>query len=472
MFGVFNVINTRILLKPSNIIFGLTITFVVALYYGFSMAEPICLGDCQSYTVLMGKAKNGEYISTFFSMWRSWVIPAFYSLFGEYDKSVGRLIVQLQTAIGILSWVLLSASIAMKFGGGKRKLIFTACIFLCFTKQYYIYNKFIQSDSLALSLVILFIALNLSFDVLWVRSRFFNILYILLALICAGARDSNVMIVVAGVGYLLIMGVRSINKIDMALIVAFVMAIAALQMHSASSRHLVNMAHIITGFIIPNEAPRTFFFKNGWPGRDLQYEGLHQENWCSANYINILRGEYKIKLSDEEVNWGRGLYMDWILQNPYHFVKSAISNRSCILGQSFTDSISLKYYEARVMLSTSASDRWVPPASDVYVGGREIGRLYDYIPLDLRLIGALFLCVFLVSISFNIKSLAYMDGVFVSGLGVINSVVSYFSDLWEPAEMLRHSMIGAVLFEVGLALMIVHALHFILVARAKLVYPA
>ncbi len=472
MSGVFKLINPRILLTPSNIILGLTVAVIVALYYGFSMADPICLGDCQSYTVLMGKPKNGEYLSAFFGVWRSWVIPAFYSLFGEYDISSGRLIVQLQTAIGILSWVLLSASIAMKFDGGIRKFVFTICIFLCFTKQHYIYNKFIQSDSLALSLVVLFIALNLSFDKLWARSRVFNILYIFLALLCAGARDSNVMIVIAGVGYLFIRGIRSINRIDMALIVAFVMAIAALQMHSASSRHRVNMAHIMTGFIIPNEAPRTFFFKNGWPGRGLHYEGLHQENWCSANYINILRGEYKIKLSDEEVNWGRGLYIDWILQNPYYFLKTAISDRSCILGQSFTDSISLKFYEARAMVSSSASDRWVPPTSNVYSAGREIGRLYDYIPLDARLIGALCFCAFLASISFKIKSLAYIDGVFICGLGVINAVASYFSDLWEPSEMLRHSMIGAVLFDVGLALMVMHVLYCILMIRNKSFYTA
>ena len=39
---------------------------------------------------------------------------------------------------------------------------------------------------------------------------------------------------------------------------------------------------------------------------------------------------------------------------------------------------------------------------------------------------------------------------FVTYIGMGNAVLSYFADMWEPSEMLRHAAIGAVLFDTGI----------------------
>ena len=203
--------------KPIHHLMNLMVVLIVVavsfLYYSFSMADAVCQGDCHSYIVLMGKSFPDEYISTLMKMWRSWGIPVTYSIFGVYNKESGHLIVTFQTVLGVSSWALFALSVASRYSGIKRKLLFSLLLVLAFSKQYYIFNKFIQSDSIALASVLLFLAAVMSFKSLWQRSQKATfVLLLVLSLFCAGTRDSNIMIVLGATILLMISNYRFISR--------------------------------------------------------------------------------------------------------------------------------------------------------------------------------------------------------------------------------------------------------------------
>ncbi len=439
-----------------------------------SMGTPLCFDDCKSYVELMGRSSVAEYFTTFRSMVRAWSVPVFFSLFGRYSLGHAANIVLAQTTLLYVSWILLARAGSCLFSGVAKRVAFVVLSLCSFAQGYYYLNHFLLSDSFAMSSVLLFLAGVISFHAVSKRAGRGRTLVgmVILGLVACGARDANVLIVAMGSVFLVLANWKLLNK---SLVLAFSVAmvlVCANQMAHGEERHQFNIENILAGFVLPTPAVREYFQRRGMPSTIGAGIELPTQPWCAAPATGVVANRDAARIPRTYLRQASRTYALWLVTHPWHVLRQTVADADCILGQSFTTSYALRF----ATLENADVSVWVPFGGTVPTI-QKVPRIMaplEYLGPDRRLIVSLIAsCILLVRLIVR-RDRASAVIVFLVGTGLLNAVGGYFGDLWETNEMLRHALIGSVLFNVGghLACFFVGLLLMLTVVRKAVVEPA
>ncbi len=430
------------------------------VYLNYSIGTPICFDDCLSYTELMGKGSLTRYITTWHSMWRPWFVPVFFSFFGEYSLSSALSINIAQTIILFISWTIFAASIAQQFSGRFAKITFVILSLSIYAQQYYILNRYLLSDSLALSTLLFFLSIVISFSQLRKKIGIKNAICLLLitALIATGSRDANVMFALLGTIYILFFNYKTITRLQLLTIIVAIAIICINQMNHASYRHYLNVKHVLAGFVLPHPAVADFFITRGMPANLNKGIDLKPQEWCTVNYPQINENARLANIPDKYIYRASKIYALWLLSHPIYVMQQAFNDRDCILGQSYATSPSLL-----MMGAQTEEASYIRPGEKATAIQQGIIRIApaDFFDPKIKMMIALSLSVLFIFL-YALKKNNYLAvSVFLIVSGFLNAVSSYFADMWSPSEMLRHAFIGSIIFNVGFVVSIIAAIAFL-----------
>lgn len=431
----------------------------LVLYLCLSIGTPICFDDCSGYIVLMGRDFPGEYFQAWSTMWRSWVVPVFFSMFGEYNLSSALSIVVVQSFLLFISWFYFARVMAALFGGSMAVIVFMTCLLSAYSQQYFVLNRYLLSDSFAMSAVLIFLANLIRFVHLGNSTS--RQLLVLSAVLAVGTRDSNMMVVVMGVGYILFACYSVVGTKNSILLIAVLSVILVNQIYHAKLRHQTNIDNIIAGFVLPNPDVRDFFVKHSVLDANKDFIMLNPQRWCSASYKEIIINKRTANFSEERLDIASKWYAIWLLTHPTYVLEQAFMDRECILGQSFAKS--LPWQSASVRTMNSVSTRPGDKVVTIQQGVITIA-LQDIFSTDIKIVLGLGLCVLLLPACHTSARKYIIPSMMLLVTGLCTAISSYFADLWEPSEMLRHAFIGSVVFNFGFLMIILSACHLLLVS--------
>jgi len=435
-----------------NALWAIYVLLNFCIYLNYSIGTPICFDDCQGYIGLMGRPLNGEYVHILRRMFRAWFVPVFFSLFGKYSLASAMSIVLAQTVILYISWIVFATVVARQFEGRLSKVVFLILSLSVYGQHYFVLNAFLLSDSLALSSLLLFLSVCIGFGSLWESAGFGATTGVLLltALIASGSRDANLLFIVLWGAYVLLRNYRHLKSWQNGVIVAGLLTICIFQYPHASKRHMVNMKNLMVGFVLPNPAVSSFFVRHGMPASLDGGATLKPQKWCSADIREMEQRLNRLEISDKQLKQASRIYAWWLLAHPGYVMRQALADRECILGQS-------------VARERTSDALFTHPGDKVTTIQEGVVRLAlsDYFGVSERLIAALSIsCLFLAI--YPVRRSVYMPMcVFLVTSGLADAVSAYFSDLWEPGEMIRHALIGAVIFNVGFLVSAVSLVEFV-----------
>jgi len=443
--------------------------FILANYYCYlrlSIGTPICFDDCHDYINLMGSGTYDEFLKNYETVWRPWFLPLFYWLFGNYDLASAANIMLAQTTIQYISWIIFAKVVSGLFTGKTARIVFLAVSLSAYIQQYYVFNKFLKSDSMALALVLLLFSLVFGFDKLIRKIGFWwgLLLLALCALFAAGTRDSIVMLVILGMAYVILLNRNLLKRWQILLVFLCLTAVSVNQVIHFRERQSYTTSHIIAGFVLPDPEIRKNFTDMGMPETIGLGFHLNSQPWCSANYQQILGGLYAMKIPMDFIKKAPNLYMRWLLSHPFYILKQSYNDLDCILGQSFTESPSFHF--GKYPTSEVSFPR---PGEKVITIQQGLSRISpsDFLGIRTKLVLAALCSAFLLIVLFKRRDAYISAPLFLVFSGVLNAVASYFSDLWEPSEMLRHAFIGSILFNVGVMISAISVVYFFICRRKK-----
>jgi hypothetical protein len=427
--------------------------WLLFLFYLIASAgTPMCFSDCGGYVYLMGKNPfTADYWARFFEPGsRPWFIPFFYSIFGKYSLATALKLTILQTAIAFICWIYISYEASRLFT--YKGLAFCMFLTLSFGQQYYLFNKYLLSDSLALSSVCLLIALAIRFtrtQKLLPRSVAISLLA---CAICLGTRDSNKIIVAAALFAIFVSGYKGGYKINASIFVACGILMILLQAPFAKERQKQNMANVLSGHVLPSEPASEFFLRHGMPralsdkSKEFEFQEYHSVD------IQKMAGYRDIVLRSEQgfLKSAGSIYVLYMLDNFDYYIISAFKNRDLILGQRWNKNSLGGYGSLGYEVFWPDPGIKLPPIS---MKGLSISPA-DAVGTDLKL--AVAAIVVILALFFKCKKILIFAAVGVVGLGT--AVISFYMDLWELGEMVRHAFIGAVLFNFGFLGMVLAAI--------------
>lgn len=445
----------------------LYVAYIVAAFFVYelsSLGSPVCCDDCFGYIALM-QASGDEFFHTLFRMFRPWAVPAFFSLFGDFEISSAARIVISQTYIAFLSWLLFAYACQGMFATRAMKFIgFVAVSSLMFGQNYYHFNQFLLSDSLAMSSVLTQYALVFLFP------RFANfcekvdhgktyvVLYSAVFFVVTAfemaTRDANIMLGLSGVAFLVFANRKvAIGHQARWILAMFVMVVAFAQSQTARTRYPVNANNILAGAVFTNEDMRDFFSRHGMPETFNAAAAEAKPQSLDAVNIDEMREVERKMLSAERGAGGMeflagvgGVYAEYLLTHPAY----AIGNIARHWRLIFTQSVDL---EAAIKLGVPepGARKFVRPGEPTpFVAGAST-RLSaaDYIP---PVVGAVLLALCALPPLIRPGEMWSFAPAFLAGIGVVNAILGFFGDVWERSEMERHAFIGSILLRLGLML--------------------
>jgi hypothetical protein len=167
-----------------------------------------------------------------------------------------------------------------------------------------------------------------------------------------------------------------------------------------------------------------------------------------------MANRHQLLLDERELRKISITYYKWLISHPSFLILQGWKDRQCIIGQSFLRANNPAWAS---MAQATVDSEIITPGSRIATiqQGASIPGPLDYIQTDVKIIAIplLFLASFVV---FTInKNPNLMIGSLISLFGASNAIASYFSDLWEPSEMLRHALMGATIFDLGITVSII-----------------
>lgn len=436
--------------KTKRIIYVCAITYFFGLYLMVSVGTPICFDDCLGYIGLMGLDFDSDYLTKLKETWRPWFTPVFFSMFGPYNNATGLRIVVAQSVIAFLSWLVLAVSISLECRAKHGWIIVPIILLSCFSKQNYIYNHYLLSDSISTSSCLLLMS-----TIFWIRSRrestewLSELAFIFLSAIAVGVRDSNISIVFA-LWLIAVMHTAVYRKKpQIFLMMISIPIIIAMQVDGASFRRLTNNSNIMAGFVAPTDEVREYFIERGWRDRDLGQHKLEAQPWCGADYIRIMTNAALLNMDEKELRKASVTYYIWLISHPSYVIQQGWKDRQCIIGQSFLSPNNSVWAS---LAQPTMDAEIIRPGSRVATiqQGASIAGPLDKVPTDAKIFAIPLLFLASALVFTRNKNVNLMRGTLISLLGASNAIACYFSDLWEPSEMLRHAIMGATLFDLGI----------------------
>ena len=419
------------------------------VYLALSGGTPICFDDCVGYIGLMGKGSIGEYVQAYQSMFRAWFVPVFFSLFGKYTLATASSVALVQTVVLHLSWLLFAWAIAGLFRGWLARVAFVLVGLSMYAQQYYVLNKYLLSDSLAMSTVLWHLSTVVAFDRICARAgRWWSVALLVLTGLCAaGARDANLSLVVLGGAYVAFVHGGLLARRHLLAATLGLILVVVNQLSWARARHIATIPNIVVGFVLPSEPVRQFFVKRGLPASIAERgASFVSQPWCSADIQRIIEYRVAAAIPERELKKASRIYALWLATHPGYVLEHAYEDVECILGQSFGSSGALGPFKSATqdVLFTYPGDKVIT----IQQGARRLAPS-DFVGVKARLWLALAAAAVLgVSLARGRRGYEAPSLLLVLG-GLSNAVASYFADLWQTSEMMRHALVGSVLFNVG-----------------------
>lgn len=438
------------------------------VYLQLSIGSPVCPYDCDSYIELMGRGSLREYLDTAAHMFRSWFVPAFFSLFGKYTLANALTIVLAQTLLLHASWLVFAKAISGLFDGWLARVAFVLVCLSMYAQQYYILNHYLLSDSVAMATALWFLSTAVAFDRVAARIGTWAAVALLVAtaLFATGARDASMAVVVIGGAYVVAAHRRALALRHVAVALVALALVVGNQAKHARTRHTVNTGNLLVGFVVPTPPVRDFFLARGLPP-DLVERGRSfvRQPWCTADLERMQAYRAALEgVSYRDLRRASRTWMLWLATNPGYVLAQAYRDIDCILGQSFGRSAPFHYlWKSTADTSTRPPDGRFPA---IQQGTRRLAPS-DFVGVRTRFWTTLAAAAVLAASLRRRRRPHVMATLLLVAVGLSNAIAAYFSDLWEPSEMLRHAMLGSILFNVGFLACIVSTIALLLERRGS-----
>lgn len=441
------------------LLFTLYLAVSFFLYQCISIGTPICFDDCLGYIPLMGQ-HGAAYLHTFMTLFRGWSVPVVFALFGDFTLQTEFRIVLFQTNLAYISWIIFALSCQSLLTNRYSKIAgFLLISLIMFGQGYYHFNQFLLSDSLALSYVLLQFSLCLLSTRIFlacnqttVLNSFFKTLYVasfaFLSAVEIAARDSNLFLAVFGLLIIIIYNRSAVfDRQKKLLLTLILVALMSLQAPGASFRHLINSWSTLSGLVLPTPDIRAYFVAHGMPQTlAAAGEAMPPQDLGNVNLVR-LRQEQKIvfKIDPDFIIKTDRIYILYLITHPLYVINNTLKYHDMIFEQEVgAGSPGLGTAPAYLHPLPTSTSPLIFPAN------LSLSPL-DYVPFPIMLA---FAVVYAVYAAFGVRHLTMLLPLIFIVAGGSNAILSFFGAFWEHSEMMRHAMIGSILFRIGFALSI------------------
>jgi hypothetical protein len=421
------------------------LTFMIAfcllmfcLYWGAQGFTPVISTD--NYDALMGYSLLSKaYTATWHDMYRSYTVPMIFSFFGSLNERNEQRIIIFQILSSFIAWVYFAWVLgSLCQNRALRWLVFLSVSTLMFGRGYFYSNQYLLSDSIALSLLLLWysciLKLDYLVDLLIPKATAFKVLaffvFAILTSLTSNARDANVFLLLITILPIWIILGRRPKYVALTLTV-IILIITAQQVKTSHARSIVSIATVIETRIVTDPARAEFFEAHG-----LSLDG-NVKLWIkNAGPLSIWASEIKdFPWTPELRNFietkGKSVYALYLLTHPQYVASNVLGYPNIILNQ-----------------------RNVFPlhsASPIYL---KFLSIIDLLPFGMLLGLTLISWLFLIARNLFFKNRIALFGFFFCFAGLTNSLLGFHADAWAENEAKRHCFIGSILFRVGCCLLL------------------
>lgn len=453
------------------------------LYIKASIGTPICFrdGDCLSYTSLMDKNSFAAYGLGLWNMSKPPTVGIIYSLFGPLSLQSAITIVFFQTLFSLIAWIAFAGCLARQMDAAwGRYGVYVFTLLSMFGRGFLHFNQFLISESLALSLLLLWLCIIVEIKTLcrWLGARNMKqgdqwLIFMLITFIVAGARDTNAYTAVFSIPVLWVLLWSGHRRLLMGLVCAIVLVFLVTQL-AAVSRHSENMFNVMTGYVMPFSEKRIFFSEKGMPlSQALVEDPTVTRSWDIKHFDANAFKAAKWKLAKTigmSIFDANAIYMQYLLTHPLETTHTLYENRHLMLNSDVKIVPWLSSDIAPSLVFTEGKEEYMQPP--VIPQAPEMLSLIDLFPLD-GVIMATIVCL-LVHIAYACgqrEHNAMMIGLLLAVSGLGNTTIAFLGDFWSIDEVKRHCMIGGIIFKAGCQLIIISTLCAILTKHLPYALP-
>lgn len=444
-----------------------SIVCMAAFYFPAHAFVPSCFDDGFVFIELMGLPYlSVRYWISATTMYRGYSVPMFYSLFGEYNVWSSHAAIVCQALVAFLSWIVFAMTLASVMTGRRtRWLFFIVLASGMFSRGYLAYDDRFLSDSLALSMMLLWLSMIISpFPLIdSVRSRcgrswlgvFLIVIYILTATV-ASARDTNILLMVCCTPLLLL---RVPDRRLAALTAAAILFACGVEWLYSANRAYLPMGSVIAGVVLADQERTDYFAARGLPESvvslratlpaTIKDRSLHQILADRQIVLRDMRGVRIIVLgraADFARTRARGIYSSWLLTHPRYVLGNIIENWRVMFDQRY-DGAFFAFEERGSLFELSKSL-----------------SIIDWLGIRVFIVTAATLCLIVIRRAGS--DFLMRAGLILAIAGFANSVIAFHGDVAELHEMARHAWIGSTFLRLGLAVLCFRALSLLVTARS------
>jgi hypothetical protein len=359
---IFNVSDQSILEErqrlSSKILESLVVIGIFFLIFLFSLDTKIGVYNMDAaryFNDTPGYVQASSYPLSDSDFWvgqRPFTVPLFYKMIGytlqNYtDQGEMEEVGRIQFLISVVTWTLLALSTGFLMKRWLLRFIAFAVVLMVGASLYItMWDRLMLSDSLSISLFVLFLACIISAAAIWgMKTRLTILIRILLVIslvvitvLFSFARDPNAWFLLS-LGGLMLLGLlfRSIRRhqylVEYALIMASFFAIFAVQnaMINKTVRYVTSLQHVIFYRFIPDQEKLSYLIANGMPfdPRFLSYSQLNLRESREQLLIDDPAG----LLNSWITNHGKPVIYYYILTHPdYAFLDPFVDIQSLLSG--------------------------------------------------------------------------------------------------------------------------------------------
>lgn len=424
----------------------------------------MCFDDCYDYTELMGSILfSPDWFEKFGELYRPFTIPVVYSFFGNLSTTTKTYIVYFQVFLSFISWMILCCAMTSLATSNTAKIVvFILTSLMIFGRGGFLFNQFLLSDSMSLSLLALWTAATLRYDFFldWVfrapnqiyrfeRGGFILLAFIFLSILTSGARDSNSLLMLAVIP-LTSFRIFRVSKL-FSILVAITIAACVIHVHTGTTnRSMTNSVNIAVGFVLPTEDARNYFLDAGVISRSVAKlpELTFPIQLRDADFIHQMMERRKLfeRYSNEhQLTLTKLTWSSFLITHPFFTIGNLIQERSIIFSPDMT--LLVKQSSRSQPGDVLDPNSFPIPAMPGYIS------LVDLIPGDVLL--ALGLLLLPLSLLWARRKESYLvfAGCWLMFAGATNCAISFHGDYWELSEMGRHCFTGSVFLRLGIVLL-------------------
>ena len=371
--------------------------------------------------------------------------------------------------MSFVAWIVFSLSVATLADGPiARTVVFLMTSSGMFARGYYHFDQYLLSDSIAMSLLLLWFSVLVPWTHWMARlatksAGIYGLClgaFLCLTWLVSNARDTHMFLVLLGM-LVACRGIARYSRGDAVMMMLLILGMIAVQNIDVTGRHGWNLTNVITGAILPYPERVEFFRKHGMRISDDEV----------ARYRRVDRGQPVGQVAAQITRAARsravdnGKLLDEVFAQNGGFIRSQgeflvhQAKRTYVLFLATHPMyvINNVIYHANIIFNPTTPDQAADPRGPVEMPGyARAFSLIDYLPLG-WLVALSCLAAGRLAVSHELFSGPGGAGLLLVIAGVSNAVIAFHGDLWEISEMERHCFIGSILFKTGCGLLLVSA---------------